>query len=219
MNDLVSTEKKILTPSVWSMIEAIVSTTATATSERAKMAKQLLFCYECSLPLSLAFNGGLYTVNNRVEVEGTVIRAQIRNNAYYDYAITRQDDKGATIQILRNGELIGEATFEETHAKRAGLLGKENWKNFPEDMYLARATSRAYKRFCPDIFNQPVYVRGEISGDNHVIEGEVIQTKTMQELIDEYGATAVLNASGATEGNMYEMEQWLQANQGDEGDD
>ena len=213
MNNELTVRQQEMTPAVWGMLKDIAETTAVAKSEQAKIAKHLLFCLENELPLSLAVNGGLYTVNNRVEVEGTVIRAQIRKHPEYDYVITRLDEKGAEIAIMFQGQELGRASFTEEDAKQADLLGKDNYKKFPTDMYLNRATSRAYKRFCPDIFMQSVYVRGEIQGhDAAVIEGQVVPT--MDDLIDHYGADLVLQAANVTGGDMDAMVVWLEAQNG-----
>ena len=173
-------EKQQLTPANWSMINSIVQATATNKLEQAKIAQKMLFAFENGLPLNLAFNGGLYNVSGRVEVEGNVIRAQIRKHPHYDYQIIELTEKGCTLAITYDGNEIGRATFGEEDAKRAGLLkGKDNWEKYPADMYLNRSTSRAYKRFCPDIFFTPVYVRGEIEGTDFVddfVEGEVTIT-------------------------------------------
>ena len=213
MSNELTVRQQEMTPAVWDMLKSIAETTAVAKSEQAKIAKHLLFCLENELPLSLAVNGGLYTVNNRVEVEGTVIRAQIRKHPDYDYIITRLDEKGAEIAIMFQGQELGRASFTEEDAKQADLLGKDNYKKFPTDMYLNRATSRAYKRYCPDIFMQSVYVRGEIQGhDTAVIEGQVVPA--MDDLIDHYGADLVLQAANVTGGDMDAMVAWLEAQNG-----
>ena len=213
MSNELTVRQQEMTPAVWDMLKSIAETTAVAKSEQAKIAKHLLFCLENGLPLSLAVNGGLYTVNNRVEVEGTVIRAQIRKHPDYDYIITRLDEKGAEIAIMFQGQELGRAAFTEDDAKQADLLGKDNYKKFPIDMYLNRSTSRGYKRFCPDIFMQSVYVRGEIQGhDAAVIEGQVVPT--MDDLIDHYGADLVLQAANVTGGDMDAMVVWLEAQNG-----
>lgn len=212
MSNELAVRQQEMTPAVWDMLKSIAETTAIAKSEQAKIAKHLLFCLENELPLSLAVNGGLYTVNNRVEVEGTVIRAQIRKHPEYDYIITRLDEKGAEIAIMFQGQELGRAEFTEDDAKQADLLGKDNYRKFPTDMYLNRATSRAYKRYCPDIFMQSVYVRGEIQGDAAVIEGQVVPT--MDDLITQYGADLVLQAANETGGDMDAMVTWLEAQNG-----
>ena len=162
---------------------------------------KMLFCYENGLPLSAA-NTGLYVVNGRMEVMGNIVASQLRQHPEYDYQVARLDDKGCTIRIVRHGDPIGEATFDESHAARAGLLGKDNWKAYPEDMYFNRAMSKAYKRFAPDIFSGPVYVRGEISGDvvdaTWTVQEPVAEVKavTLDELVEQHGADAVLAANG-----------------------
>jgi len=201
-NELMIQEKQQLTPANWSMINSIVQATATNKLEQAKIAQKMLFAFENGLPLNLAFNGGLYNVSGRVEVEGNVIRAQIRKHPHYDYQIIELTEKGCTLAITYDGNEIGRATFGEEDAKRAGLLkGKDNWEKYPADMYLNRSTSRAYKRFCPDIFFTPVYVRGEIEGTDFVddfVEGEVTITSpqtTLNDLVTRFAPDAILEAN------------------------
>ena len=193
-----------LTPTVLEMFmqldEAAYSSRRFGVS-KGETAIKMLFCYENNLPLSAA-NTGLYVVNGRMEVMGNVVASQLRQHPDYDYNIKALSDKGCTIEILRHDDVIGEATFDETHAQRAGLMGKDNYQNYPEDMFFNRALSKAYKRFAPDIFSGPVYVRGEISGD--VVDStwtEVESTPepvTLEELVNQHGADAVLAANGGT---------------------
>ena len=160
---------------------------------------KMLFCYENGLSLSTA-NTGLYVVNGRMEVMGNVVAAQLRQHQDYDYEIVKLDDTGCTIRIMRYGDPIGEATFDESDAQRAGLLGKDNYQKYPKDMFFNRAMSKAYKRFAPDIFSGPVYVRGEIGGETsdwEVVEPEpAAKVITLDELVEQFGADAVLAANG-----------------------
>lgn len=205
--------QRAITPDVWGMLQAIVGTVSPSRVEQAKVAKHLLFCYENELPLSLATNGGLYTVNGRVEVEATVIRAQIRKHAHYDYRIDRLDNEGATVTITYDGEDIGSASFDMDDAKTAKLTGKDNWQMYAPDMFLARATSRAYKRFCPDIFYQAVYVRGEVQGnDFDIIEGDTVPQITMNDLLAQYSNEAIVEAMQATDGTVSAAAEWLENN-------
>ena len=188
-----------LTPTVLEMFMQLDA--ATYKSRRfgateGETAIKMLFCYENGLPLSTA-NTGLYVVNGRMEVMGNVIAAQLRQHPDYDYQIARLDDTGCTIRILRHGDPIGEATFDHTHAQRAGLLGKDNWQSYPEDMYFNRAMSKAYKRFAPDIFSGPVYVRGEIEAvdTTWTVSEPAPKALTLDELVEQHGADAVLAAN------------------------
>jgi hypothetical protein len=211
MNEL--TIQREMNPANWQMLESIALTTAGQSQlERAKIAKHLLFCFENDLPLSLAVNGGLYTVNNRVEVEGTVIRAQIRKHPNYDYVIETLTDKSCIMVILENRPSriqlnnesepggwvdIGRVSYTWDDVKQAGLETKDNYKKYPTDMLLNKCTSRAYKRYCPDIFMQSIYVTGEIKEDANItiIDSETGEfLPTIDELIAEHGDDIVLEA-------------------------
>jgi len=198
-----------LNTSIWRMFQEIDQATYESRrfgATRGETAIKLIFCLENGLPLSAA-NTGLYVVNGRLGVMGNVIAASIRRHPDYDYKIVSLDDKGCTIAILRRnigGEMVEyhRASFTETMAKRAGLLGKDNWKAYPEDMFFNRAISRAYKLHCPDIFSQPVYVPEELDGNN-AIEGEwsVADTQyeaaapTLETLLTQYSAEQIMEAN------------------------
>ena len=169
---------------------------------------KLLFCYENGLPLSTA-NTGLYVVKGKLQVESNVVAGQFKKHPSYDYRIKILSDHGCTIEVLRNGDVIGEASFNEEHAKRAGLLQKGGaWAQYPEDMYFNKAVARAYRRFAPDLFSQTVYVPGELDDADTVdatwasaapVQAETVQAEpgqTLDELVARYGADAVLAANG-----------------------
>jgi hypothetical protein len=165
-----------MTPAIWQMISGIVEATSRGQMEKVVTAQKMLFCYE---------------------IEGNVIRAQLRRHPEYDYRIDKLDNTGCTMTITRSGTDVGTVSFNQDDAKLAGLLkGKVNWEKYPADMYLNRATSRAYKRFAPDIFYNAVYVRGEMNEQDDPfivdVDGEIMPT--IQELIDLYGNDAVLEA-------------------------
>jgi hypothetical protein len=57
-----------------------------------------------------------------------------------------------TVTIGRpGGEVLGSATYSWSDAKRAGLADRANWRKNPEDMLVARATSRAMRRHAPEV--------------------------------------------------------------------
>lgn len=219
-NELMIQEKQDLTPAVWSMVGAILNDTTISKPDRADKGKKLLFCFENGLPLNLAFNGGLYIVNNKMAVEGDIIRAKINNSPNYDFKIEKQDETGCTLSFwqranenwnfrvydseAKNGDWVkkGETSFTLEDAKRAGLItgSKDTYSKYPTDMFFNRATSRMYKRFCSDLFNQSVYIHGEIEGtdfDNgDFVEGEIIQPQTtLNDLVNRFAPDAILTAN------------------------
>jgi len=219
-NELMIQEKQDLTPAVWSMVGAILNDTTISKPDRADKGKKLLFCFENGLPLNLAFNGGLYIVNNKMAVEGDIIRAKINNSSNYDFKIEKQDETGCTLSFwqranenwnfrvydseAKNGDWVkkGETSFTLEDAKRAGLItgNKDTYSKYPTDMFFNRATSRMYKRFCSDLFNQSVYIHGEIEGtdfnNDDFLEGEIIQPQTtLDNLVNRFAPDAILTAN------------------------
>lgn len=66
--------------------------------------------------------------------------------------VIKKDTKGCTLKFSRAGQEVSHtASFTEDDAKRAGLLGKDNYMNYPEDMYYWRAVARGVKVFAPGL--------------------------------------------------------------------
>lgn len=198
------TPEREITPANWAMLAAMPDVLAVSQTEKAQIAKKLLFCFENNLPLNLAVNGGLYVVNNRLEMEGIVIRAKIKQHPQYDYQILHLDDVKCVLGGLVNNEPIGTVEYTIEHARRADLLNKENWKKYPEDMLLNRATSRLYKYYLPNLFSQPVYVRGEIQGNY------TQQHTDIDQLLKDYSPNTILEAMNGTDGTYNEVVNYLE---------
>lgn len=161
------TTRPQLTPTLWEMfcqIDRMAYESRRFGVTPGETAIKLIFCLENGLPLSTA-NTGLYIVNGRLAAMGNVIAAQLRRHPRYDYIIHTLGIHGCVIGILRDGEQIGEACFSAEDAERAGLLNKDNWKNYPTEMYFNRAITRAYKLYAPDLFSQPIYTPEELDSD------------------------------------------------------
>lgn len=70
-----------------------------------------------------------------------------------------------TVTIGRpGGEVLGAATYSWADAKRAGLAERANWRKNPEDMLVARATSRAMRRHAPEVM-VGVFAEDELEPD------------------------------------------------------
>jgi hypothetical protein len=208
-----------LTPRLWQMLESVGLTffksgkMSVTTAEEG--AVKALFCIENGLPLTAA--RGLYFVNGKLGIESSVIAAMLRQHPRYDYDIKHLDVQGCTIAILRDGEVIGEASFAMDDAARAGLAGKHNYQAYPEDMFFAKAITRAQRRFAPDIFGAPVYAAEEV-GD-WVVDGEVVEAApappSFDQLIEQFGLDACTAAgvfSATNEGALWDAVSILRAN-------
>jgi hypothetical protein len=155
-----------ITPGVWGMLkdigDAFYRSQKMSIHTAAEGAIKALFCLENQLPLTAA--RGLYFVNGRLGIESGVIAALLRRHPDYDYNVKRLDDQGCTIEVLRFDEVIGEASFDKDDAKRADLLSKNTYQKYPDDLYFAKAITRAQRRYAPDVFMAPVYASEEMSG-------------------------------------------------------
>lgn len=100
---------------------------------------------------TVAFIGG------RPVIDATMQRA-LAKRAGYRVTIVEASPATATVAVhdldqsaQGVSDALGEATYTIEDAQRAGLTVKDNWKNNPEDMLVARATTRAMRRFAPDV--------------------------------------------------------------------
>lgn len=200
------TVKQDLTPDVWNMLLNVATaskqarTFGSVTAE--EMAIKLLFCWEHGLPLTAATNG-LFVVNGKLAAMSNIMAAALRRHPDYDYEVVEATPTGATVAITRRGTEIGRASFTETDAKRAGLLNKDNWKNYPTDMYFARALSAAQRRYAPDVFMQPIYTPEElgdvVDAPSWTVSAPITEPtpqSILSDLVAQYGAEAVMAANG-----------------------
>ncbi len=114
----------------------------------------------------IASINNLYIQKGRVCMMAVVMAAKVKGSGKYNYKVIDPSDKSCTIEFFENGESIGVSEFNESDAKRAGLLNKDNWKSYPRNMYFSRAVSNGARMFCPDLFNgQAVYTPEELDSD------------------------------------------------------
>lgn len=157
---------------------------------------------ELGLPPMLSLST-VYIVNGRTAVETKVIASLIKKSGEYDYKIIRQDNKGATVQFLQNGKPIDDAfkgmvSFTEDDAKRANLLKKNIYQQYPSTMYLWRAIAFGARKYCPHIMmNAYSYEEMDLEVDaggslikkaeptqateQVVVDGEVVETSEKKE--------------------------------------
>lgn len=96
--------------------------------------------------------------------------------------VTKSDATGTTL-VGRRADTGDSATVSYTidDARQAGLLGKQTWKAFPEDMSFARAVARLNRRLFQDVLLGCAYVPEEIENspfsNSNEAPTEVIQLR------------------------------------------
>ena len=97
--------------------------------------------------------GSIYVVNGRLALASKAMSGLIKRSKKYDYVIKKLDDSECTIDITNADGVIGSTTFTFKDAAKAGLVNKDNWKNYPKNMLFARALSNACRFYCPDVIS------------------------------------------------------------------
>lgn len=99
----------------------------------------------------------IYLVNGRASMGAQLMVGLVQRAGHYLKVVIKPKEATVTAmrQILVGVEGIdymevGEYTFSEADAKRADLLGKDNYKNYPQLMYVNRALSMACRYSFPE---------------------------------------------------------------------
>lgn len=130
----------------------------------------------------------IYPVNGKLCLSSNAMASMIKKSKTYDYSIDEHDEKTCKINFYRikndADELIGTSTFTIENAAKAGLINKDNWKNYPKNMLFARALSNGARWYCPnvicgwytveeieDIPSQPVSATVELMNNGEIKNG------------------------------------------------
>ena len=101
-------------------------------------------------------------------IEGKLLAALIKSRDGYDYRIDERDTDHVEITFIRDGvdlQPVIDWTMED--AQRAGLAGKDNWKQFPREMLTWRALVEGTRIHFPEILvGQPLYTEAEFEADD-----------------------------------------------------
>lgn len=89
-------------------------------------------------------------IDGRPVVDATMQRAMAEREGVR-VKIVSADREQATVEVSRNGELLGTTTYTMQDARDAGLDTKRNWKQNPVDMLVARATTRGIRWHAPSV--------------------------------------------------------------------
>jgi len=147
---------------------------------------------------AFASMNNIHIIQNKPVIGAHLMAAKVKEHPRYDYVVTRLDNAGCSITFyeIADGQRIeiGVSEFTSEDAEAAKLLGKDNWKKNPRNMYFARAISNGVRWFAPDVFMQPVYVSeemGDTDAGNDVVfdvnTGEVIEQKNNAAYCSECG--------------------------------
>lgn len=129
-----------------------------------------------SLGETMGFNAaesmtGIDIIQGRVAISANMRAARMQRSGY-DWDVLQLDDKGCRLRLKYKGqplmteeknEQTGEVrkvpvviAFMEQDAARAALIGKDNYKKNPRNMYFARAITNAQRWYAPGILSMNI---------------------------------------------------------------
>lgn len=123
----------------------------------------------------------IYVVNGKLALTSKAMAGLVKRSKKYDYVIKKLDDKECTLAFMKEETEIGLSTFTFADGAKAGLVNKDNWKNYPRNMVFARALSNGCRWYCPEVVSG-YYSTEEIED----LDAEIIPAKT----------TVILDAEG-----------------------
>jgi hypothetical protein len=126
---------------------------------------------------------GVAWVQGKPVIDATLLRA-LATRAGYRVLVTDASRTSATAKVVltTTGETLGSVTYSMEDAKTAGLAGKDNWKKNPEDMLVARATSRAVRRYCSDALVGGALTEDEVESLEVTAEVDQVQPVAVAEV-------------------------------------
>ncbi len=115
--------------------------------------------------------GGIHIIQGKATIGAGLMAARVKSFGKYDYKVVKHDDTVCSIDFYQGKDKLGNSTFTIDDARKAGT---QNLHKFPKNMLFARALSNGVKWFAPDIYDQPVYVEGEIENKTEDAHAEVV---------------------------------------------
>lgn len=95
---------------------------------------------------------GLIIVKGRVSPTTNIVSSKVKSSKEYDYKIEQLDNETCILVFTKNDIEIGKSEFTFKDAAKAGLVNKDNWKNYPRNMLFARALNNGVRWYCPHLY-------------------------------------------------------------------
>lgn len=158
---LVLAQPRDITDEMWGKIAKISSVVAGMYAlQPAQAAMAMLRGWELGIPISAAIEM-VYVVSTKKGMR-TALATQLMNGLIQrsgllaKMEVKRLDDgkgncTGYEIYMARTNGFAYRGSFTQKDAEQAGLLGKDNWKSYDDDMYYNRAFAKVGRRVFPDV--------------------------------------------------------------------
>jgi hypothetical protein len=130
---------------------------------KAQLLMKLIYGRDLGISLSAALSG-IDIYDGKMELSANLIAALLEAHAHYAYAILESTNERCELEFFKDERSLGTAKFDRADATTAGLADTEYYRQYPSDMFFARAMTRGARRHCPGLGRGvPIYSSGELA--------------------------------------------------------
>jgi len=130
---------------------------------RAQLLMKLIYGRDLDIPVSAALSA-IDIYDGKMELSSNLIAALLEAHPHYAYAVVESTDQRCELEFFKDSNSLGKAKFDAADATTAGLAGTDYYRQYPSDMFFARAMTRGARRHCPGLGRGvAIYARGELA--------------------------------------------------------
>lgn len=130
---------------------------------KAQLLMKLIYGRDLGISLSAALSG-IDIYDGKMELSANLIAALLEAHPHYAYAILESTNERCELEFFKDERSLGTAKFDRADATTAGLADTEYYRQYPSDMFFARAMTRGARRHCPGLGRGvPIYATGELA--------------------------------------------------------
>jgi len=130
---------------------------------KAQLLMKLIYGRDLQIPVSAALSA-IDIYDGKMELSANLIAALVEAHPHYAYAIVDSSNERCELEFFKDGRSLGRAKFDAADATTAGLADSEYYRQYPSDMFFARAMTRGARRYCPGLGRGvAIYATGELA--------------------------------------------------------
>ena len=95
----------------------------------------------------------VFIFNNNICYQTKVFISKIKKTKNLNYKIKQATEEICVIEFYENENLLGQSSYSVKQSAKAGLINKDSWKKYPQNMLFYRAMSNGIKMFMPQILD------------------------------------------------------------------
>jgi len=130
---------------------------------KAQLLMKLIYGRDLQIPVSAALSA-IDIYDGKMELSSNLIAALVEAHQHYAYAIVESTNERCELEFFKDGRSLGKAKFDVADATTAGLADSDYYRQYPSDMFFARAMTRGARRYCPGLGRGvAIYATGELA--------------------------------------------------------